>query len=234
MVFEDWCGAMIFLWVFLYGFTYTLSDTIAQYWHMEQTVTPVAMLLYMVGFIHWIIKSGWYQEIRFCRITIHALKENMFFLPLTALPVWNLLSSQNPDLRLSTGMLMLAVSMCEELFFRGFLLYWLERKNLILGVVGSSAVFALFHCVNMTSLELSYVAMQILCAFSAGVCYCFVAIKGNSLFPTMLAHFLTNLTAPAEISSADGSMATPGLWICVCIYLGYGIWLNRRKKESRG
>ena len=157
----------------------------------------------------------------------------MFFLPLVALPIYNLMTSQFLSAHLPTLTLMLAASVCEEIFFRGFLLVWLERKNSILAVVGSGVLFAFFHCVNIASLGIFYVAIQMLCAFAAGICYSLTVIRGKSLLIPMIAHFLTNVTATAEMSSVDVEQSVPGLCVCICIYLGYGIWLSHKIKETR-
>ena len=192
------------------------------------------MLLYTAACIHSIFKNGWHNEIRLRGISYEGLKENAFFLPLAALPIYNLLSLQQFEFRLSTAILMLSVSVCEELFFRGFLLRWLERKSVLFAVVASSTLFSILHCVNMKSMEPLYVGMQMLCAFSAGVCYCFVTIRGSSLLPPMVIHFLTNITASIETSSPVVKESVPGLWVCICIYLGYGTLLNRKINKLGG
>jgi CAAX prenyl protease-like protein len=84
----------------------------------------------------------------------------------------------------------LAIPVFEELAFRGYLMRrisfgsWFERfeyrKVRWFGLVASSGVFALGHD-------------KILAAFLVGICFGYLVIRSNRLWPAMVAHGVTNL-----------------------------------------
>ena len=71
--------------------------------------------------------------------------------------------------------------------------------------------------------DFDYLWLQVLCAFTVGICYGAVAIELESLYLCFLAHFLTNITATPVISGAV-------LWFLLCIvaYGCFGIYLCRK------
>ena len=125
---------------------------------------------------------------------------------------------------------MLCASIAEELFFRGFLLRILLKWSRAGGIVVSGAVFALAHFVNLSQgADLSYVLMQTLCAFAAGIGFAAVTAASGSVLPCIVAHFLIN------ISAGSGTMGPAecglGLWVCAAVYVVYGIWIYIRNNK---
>ncbi|HEY4240721.1 MAG TPA: CPBP family intramembrane glutamic endopeptidase [Kofleriaceae bacterium] len=88
---------------------------------------------------------------------------------------------------LGWSLLCLAVlpAIAEELVFRGVLARALGRRSLIVAVFASAAVFAAYH--------LSLV--QALPTYSLGACLALIAVRADSVAPTMLAHALNNAIA---------------------------------------
>lgn len=74
-------------------------------------------------------------------------------------------------------------AICEELFFRGFVLRAFERISVIAAVVLSSVVFAVMHG-NL---------QQLVYAFLIGIILGTVVTVSDSLVPGMIIHFLMNL-----------------------------------------
>lgn len=210
---------MVFWWIAGYGLIYTLACRLPQTTHPWGV--PLAMAGYAAALIGWIFHTGQAGYLGLCPVRKNTAWGFYWFLPLLTLPVCNLLTAGAfcPDL--PTVILMLGVCAVEEIFFRGFLLRRLARYGSLPGIVLSSGIFALFHLVNLMSGSApAYVWMQVLCAFTVGVCYGAVAIQTGSLIPCFLAHFLTNITAAP---SSDG--AVPWLWLCIAACGCFGIYL---------
>lgn len=205
---------MIFFWIALYGLTFTLS--VGHPW-----LSALAMGLYLVFLILWILRTGQSHSIGICIPWSMGVRDYPELLPLLILPAYNLLTGALPDL--PTALLMLSVSAVEEIFFRGFLLHFFLRWGKRRGILLTAAIFALFHGVNIFHGGApAHIAMQILCAAMVGVCYGAVAVKWGSLLPVMCAHALTNITGAGSMA------ASTGLLLCIAAYGLYGIWLCRK------
>lgn len=80
-------------------------------------------------------------------------------------------------------LLALVPAICEELLFRGFLLSGLGSSGrAVAAVVGSAAVFAVFH----------FMLFKMPVTFTFGVVLAFLCWRSGSIWPGMLAHFLHN------------------------------------------
>jgi membrane protease YdiL (CAAX protease family) len=98
--------------------------------------------------------------------------------------------SQTPDLLLALP------SVFEEVAFRGivltvFLGVYSERKSIIFSSIG----FALMHLINLTNgRELVWVLGQLGWTFILGLFYGYVFVRTRSLLPSMIVHYLSNVT----------------------------------------
>lgn len=221
---------MLFVWFLLYGGIYTAAESLSQMLGTAHVVTVPAMLLYTGGFVLRLCRTGRAHTAGIKTIPLKDLKKYLFFLPLGALPVYNVLTGSGWELSFSLAALMLCASIAEELFFRGFLLRILLKWSRAGGIVVSGAVFALAHFVNLIQgADLSYVLMQTLCAFSAGIGFAAVTAASGSVLPCIAAHFLIN------ISAGSGTMGPAecglGLWVCAAVYVVYGIWIYIRNNK---
>jgi membrane protease YdiL (CAAX protease family) len=87
-------------------------------------------------------------------------------------------------------------SIFEEVAFRGivltvFLSRYSERKSIVFSSLG----FGLMHLLNLAmGRELVWVAGQIVWAFSIGLFYGYAFIRTRSLLPSMIVHYLGNVT----------------------------------------
>lgn len=207
---------MVFLWIAGYGIVYALASRVPRQdcpW-----LLPFAMLGYACALFFWAFRTG---SARRLRLRIPRQIRWSRFLPLLMLPAYNLLTVKDFPPGPSELLLMLAVCAVEELFFRGFLLCFLQKYGALTGIFLSSAVFALLHFANLASgAALSYLTAQVLCAFAAGLCYSAAAVQTDSLLPGFAAHFLTNITAGTAISQP-----TPLFWVCITLYGVYGLVL---------
>lgn len=198
---------MVFLWVALYGAVHMAFQRFCS------GLTGAAMLLYTALLMLWLWRVrglGW--------LKLPGLEESKscgFFLPLLTLPVYHLLTGGTPG---AGWLLMVSVSVAEELFFRGWLLKILGRRRPLTGILLSALAFGLFHGVNLLrGAELGYTLMQMLCGIAVGVCFAAVAVRTGSLLIGILVHFLINITAPGSSGA--------WLWCCVLSYGIYGLAL---------
>lgn len=214
---------MVYLWAALYGLTHTLSEYISIMFLSSATwPVPAAMLLYTLLLIRWIFRSGNARDVGLCIQPLLFPGKWLYLLPLFLLPCYNLLTAEGFTIGLPSFLLMLSVCVTEEIFFRGFLLRFLAKRNITAGLLLTNILFALFHLVNLTrGADPGYTLIQTVCAFAAGLCYSTAAIRSGSLLPCMAAHFLTNITGSS--TSVQSGWKSAGLWLCIAIYLCWGI-----------
>lgn len=102
----------------------------------------------------------------------------------------NLFPSNSPDA------LFALPSALEEVVFRGvgltvFLRKYSERKSIIFSSIG----FSLIHILNLISgRELEWILGQLVWSFILGLFYGYIFARTKSLMPSMIVHFLSNVT----------------------------------------
>lgn len=91
----------------------------------------------------------------------------------------------------------------EELFFRGILLRGMKKFGVVAAVFYGAALFALYH----------QSPAQTLYQFICGACFALIAIRSESILPTVVSHFLNN--ALIVILTACGIESLPVFLVCV-------------------
>lgn len=86
----------------------------------------------------------------------------------------------------------------EEFYFRGVLMNALLRYGSVIGVLASSAVFALFHGVNLALPS----------AFVVGIIAAELMRRSGSIWPAVLVHSVNNLGLPLLVLIAGASAGT--------------------------
>ena len=81
----------------------------------------------------------------------------------------------------------LLTPVAEELFFRGFTLTVLGRRSIVIGVIGSCALFGLYHFNGSLGSIINPLPFGLATAFSV--------IATRSVYPAIVAHMLWNLSA---------------------------------------
>lgn len=199
---------MIFFWTILYGLAYTLPVMyIRNAW-----ATSLSMSLYILLLTLWLLRTGKSAYVRLQPLQSRNLSD---FLPLLLLPVCNLPLVTSPP---SVILLMVCVSIAEEILFRGVLLRFFQKRGNLQTLVITAIIFALFHGVNLLHGDnVIAVLLQILCAAGTGFLYGAITIKCGSILPAMAGHILTNITG-------IGSMAGPlELLLCTEVSTLWGI-----------
>jgi len=79
----------------------------------------------------------------------------------------------------------------EECFFRGFIAAWMmvQTKNIILAVVLTSAIFAMYHIVVYNTTE------QLFAVFLSSIVLTFIFLRTRYLGASMVAHLVFNIYA---------------------------------------
>ena len=91
---------------------------------------------------------------------------------------------------------MLFVGLNEELSFRAFILTSLlnkkqkNYKNIIHSLLLSSLLFSLVHLVNIPFIQPKALFVQLIAAFSAGLCLGAIYIRSQSIWPSIIIHSL--------------------------------------------
>ena len=217
---------MIFWWVALYGLLHTFVMNRAQW------IIASVMMLYTLFFLIWICWSGQKDNIGLNVIQEFGVKDSLYLFPLSLLPICNLMIGKDGCIDFWSSIFIMSVAIIEELFFRGFMLHFFVRQSRMLGVLLTSIIFALFHCVNLIQNDDHiYVFLQVICAFSVGLCFAATTIKYNSLIPCLVVHFLINVTGIINPISVGNSKEVCGLWICIAVYLFYAVFLYKEIQE---
>lgn len=216
---------MIFLWIILYGLVHGACAAVQG----APWVLPLGMVTYTAGFLLWICRSGLYRLIRLNKVSHGFLWQ---LLPLFIPAAGNLILNGAAFPGWEAGLVLICVSITEELFFRGFLFQYLLKTGEKKALLGSSLLFSLMHLVNLAEgAELGYTLAQLLFSFWAGLCYALSVLRWKSLFPCIWAHVLTNLTA----TGTYGSFWVPLSASCTVIFFIYSWWLyiylQNQKKE---
>lgn len=223
---------MIVFWVVLYGTTYIAANLLSQAMRLQGWFSALAMVLYAGALLLWLLRTGQAQALGLRPMEPCAKRERLVLLPLLAFPIYNLLSAGGFNCSLSAALLMGSISLAEEIFFRGALLRFFSRRSSLFGVLLTSALFGLFHIVNLIGgADLRSTLMQILCAFAAGLAYGAVTVRYRSILPCIAAHVLTNITGLGVTPAVAQESVSWGLWLCIVINACYGIWLCKRASD---
>ncbi len=136
---------------------------------------------------------------------------------------------------IKTVVLMAGAVSVEEIVFRGIILSddlapfvrirYLRNASPLSRILISSALFALFHAVNIIgSPDIPGTLFQIFCAFCAGVLFAAVTQQTGSILPCTVCHFIINITSPETVSFSVPVM----IGSAVCLAAGIIISTERR------
>lgn len=95
----------------------------------------------------------------------------------------------------------LTTAISEELFFRGFLMGYIENKaNIYWGVIISSIIFSVVHLMNGTY-NFRDLILIVMSLFIAGVCYGLLTIYYKTIWAAVVIHFLFDTTQLFNITT---------------------------------
>ena len=186
---------MIFFWILLYGLLYMAAEAaapLAGYWPW---LIPLVMLGYILMLLCYLVHTGQQKTVGLSAMQRMTGLGFLHWIPMLLFPVMNLSGAASVE-PLHGILLMFCVSFAEEILFRGYFLSTLVCRYGKWGILYTSLLFALMHSVNILSgMPPFYVLMQVILAFFVGVYYSLSRIYFRSLYPSVIAHFLTNITA---------------------------------------
>lgn len=122
------------------------------------------------------------------------------------------LSADNVWTALATGAM---GGFSEEFLARGvllglFLAYLLKdgynRHNLVKGILYSNLAFALMHFTNLTHMDFSFVLLQSIFAFIAGLAYAAIYVQTGSIWTAVAMHFVEDFILTATASTGNLAM----------------------------
>jgi membrane protease YdiL (CAAX protease family) len=216
----------LLFWSALYGGIYTLARGLGD------IAVSAALLLYAIALLIWVKKRGLSKRLGIIAPKVRGILGYVNCLPLLFFASVNIVERGDFCPSLSSLLLVGAV-VTEEIFFRGVLLSAVKKHSSIVAVLISSAVFALFHLVNLIGqTDKILILYTLIFAFSAGVLYASATLYFDSIIPAVFGHYVTNL-------SASGQNERPSLLfiICIAVCFAWGIALcplcNRTMKGEQ-
>lgn len=194
---------MSVIWIIIYGAVYSFSEIISRSFGENHILTVFAIMLYIVVLYLFLKKRKRLSIYGLCFPEYWEKKDIGWLIPLLTFSFANMFLRGNQTMLQSSWVmfiLMLFTVFLEELLFRGYLfVYLLEKcgiKNKTIGMIISSALFGIFHIVNLfQGADLLFTMVQMLCAFGIGLCLCVLVLHYKSIFPGIIIHYLINITS---------------------------------------
>ena len=172
----------------------------------------------------------------FCKI-----KKNikiMYLIPMFFIPIINLIYLSTPDIIITQNIFMciasgIYIGIIEELIFRSFLFRTIEERiNYGWAIIISSIIFGLFHLVNLNSLPIQIVILQVIYATAIGSIFSIIFYITQSLFPCIIVHTLTNITGFIFTENLQFKIELMGTGIIICITIFYTVLLKKHIKTE--
>jgi len=150
------------------------------------------------------------------------------------------------NLSSSGGIIIMQTVVCidEEMLFRGAILYILVRsrgntqKGIFRSVILMSAIFALFHIIWFISSGISLATVFLLAeAIIISIWWAAMVLKGGSIWPAFLAHFVVNTVVALKGISVIIIQPDLEVYIKLLLFslpLGiFGFWLTTRSFDHK-
>ncbi|MBE2221360.1 MAG: CPBP family intramembrane metalloprotease [Anaerolineae bacterium] len=198
----------------------------------------IAFLLLGVTCVALLAQNSWWHEVGF-RAPYERRLLWLFWLPFV--PVFgNLLdglSATDPKQIMLFFLMAVLSSFVEETLFRGLMLRALLPTGMWRAALISAALFGGMRILNvLTFSNPAYALLQVGYAAAIGFCYAALVISTGTIWPLILAHFLTNFAGFLAIGSA-GSTDPVALRemvfaaVYIVLFMAYGIFLLRSHRR---
>ncbi|WP_353436912.1 CPBP family intramembrane glutamic endopeptidase [Staphylococcus coagulans] len=182
------------------------------------TLSHLLILTFL--FVYCCITKGIRTNLSDYRITKPYLKREWFFLGIIALiimysgffiitnGVWRSCNISNIPIFITVIIITsLSTSIAEELFFRGLLLGYIERRiNIYWGLIISSALFSVVHIMN-GNFDLQNIIQISIGIFIAGLCYGLLTIYYKTIWSSIVIHFLFDITQLFDITTKQSNQS---------------------------
>jgi membrane protease YdiL (CAAX protease family) len=199
----------------------------------------IAFTLLGIACFSLLVKNRWWHEVGF-RLPFQRRLLWLFWLPFVPV-VGNLLDGLRvTDLRQTVLYFVMAVlsGFVEEVLFRGLMLRALLPTGIWRAALITAALFGGMHILNVLAISsLAYALLQVGYATAIGFCYAALVIRTGTIWPLILAHFLTNFAGfmAAGAAGTTGAVAARELIfsaVYMVIFTVYGIYLLRSFNRS--
>ena len=157
----------------------------------------------------------------------------LFWLPFV--PVIGNLIDGIPDTDLAQVLLFFVLALLsgfvEETLFRGLMLRALRPTGVWRASIITALLFGAMHILNVLSVSsLAPALLQVGYASAIGFCYAALVIRTGTIWPLILAHFLTNFAGfmAASGPGAAGSVALREMMftaVYISVFSAYGVYL---------
>lgn len=225
-------GKSAWRWAVFWVVTYGVVGEVSGWLNGGKILQACSMLLYAVALTVWLLCSGRAKDVALCRGTWKQCRICGLCIPVLLMVAWNLVFSGGEYADWMEAVMVVCAAWVEEIFFRGILLYRAGGKT-VRGVMVSTVAFALLHVVNgLGNPDWLYTVMQMFCALALGLCFGAATVLSGSLLPAAIAHATVNLSGMYGSQRIAG-IAAQGLWLCIAVGLGVGIWMCDQIKGMR-
>lgn len=219
------CAILSFL---IYFFQAILYNLLTGSFDMRADTATIISCLFAVFFAALLINNK--KRVEYFGFNLLKIdKTTLYYLPLIAIPMVNLLYLLCPERSIIQDIFIclfngIYVGIMEELIFRGFLFRAIEeRLNVKWAISVSSILFGLYHLVNLNAMPVELVIIQIIYAIAIGISFAIVFHISNSLLPCIIIHTLTDIVAFLFTTNMRYDFEIIGLVITILIAVFYGI-----------
>ena len=219
---------MLFVWIALYG----VANLVPNLLQGGLWLWGISAAAFDCVFLVWIIRTGRRKAAGLVPVDPSAETVVKYLPVLAVFPLYNMICAwQLPRLNGGFWLHMFCVALTEEVVFRGFLLNRLRAPGTVRGILLTSLAFALLHGLNVADAGADlYLLLQILSSFAVSLCYCVVTLECGSIYPCIVAHFLTNITAAGSV---EGFREMAGLLVCAAVSALWSLWRIRENRQNK-
>jgi len=157
-------------------------------------------------------------------------KAFLAILCLLPLPIYNVAVNGACHITFGYVILMIGVSLVEEVVFRGVLVFYTKKLNKYFAMLINGFIFGAAHFVNLLgNADIYYTAVQCLCAFVVGMALYSLRLHFQSIIPCILLHFLVNVTGNGDTRFDFANLiiiATIGIY-----YIIYGFYMCNKSNN---
>lgn len=196
---------MFWLWLLLYGLLFAVPRALAP--EMAPLLTPALLAVYWAVLLRGLHTRGWLRSYGLCRGRGLTARDALLSLPVLLFAALNAaFGGARPGI--AEAVYLLFAVFGEEVLFRGVLpAVWGEKLGAVRASAASAALFALLHLGSAIGGSVSAAAVQVLCAFGAGLLLTAVRERTGSIALPLLAHALINLTGSGAVSAVPQAAA---------------------------
>lgn len=196
---------MFWLWLLLYGLLFAVPRALMP--AAAPLLTPALLAVYWAALLRGLHTRGRLRSYGLCRGRGLTARDALLSLPVLLFAALNIaFGGARPGI--AEAVYLLFAVFGEEVLFRGVLpAVWGEKLGAAGAAAASAALFALLHLGSAVGGSVSAAAVQVLCAFGAGLLLTAVRARTGSIALPLLAHALINLTGSGAVSAAPQAAA---------------------------